>query len=142
MLFTQYLSLPLIDIRRLDPYDDNNLFQYPLIGPIFSIKYYFATRHPLPTVSSINPFDSLDHKFWINFSLIYIILVLSSISIHFFLFQRINVKQLSLAITSPASSFREQMIKSGLLLPCLITFTFWVFDLLYGVDLQTVLVGQ
>ena len=112
------------------------------IGPIFMKEVYFVTRHPLQTISTLNPFASLDKKFWINYALLFVTLFLLSTVLHITLFQRKNFEQFIVTIISPSELLWIKVMKSGILLSCLISFAFWTFNILYGVDLREVLVGQ
>ena len=120
---------------------EEKIFSVP-IGPVVISRAYFATRHPLQISGQINPFDSLADKFWINYFILYVLLVLGSIGIHLHTFKHIYVKQIIGTIISPADSTWSPVIKSQIMLQCLISFTFWTFDILYGVDLWAILVGK
>ena len=117
------------------------------IGPIIATELYFVTRQPLPTARVINPFASLDSKFWMNFSLLYVTFILATVCIQVEIFKSkgLNAKRIVAAVVSPSaeSEFRiGEMMKAGITLPCLMAFAFWTFETLYGVDLQAVLVKQ
>ena len=101
-----------------------------------------VTRHSLPTVNKINPFASLSDKFWVNYALLCVISILLSILIHLKILHKLSIKTMIGIIISPSESYWGAMIKSGVLIPCLIAFTFWTFNTLYGVDLAVVLVGK
>ena len=93
-------------------------------------------------MSTINPFDSLGIKIWLNYSLIYVVLILVLITIYVKIKGKLNVTQLLLTIYYPSDSYWIQMLEFGVMLPCLISFTFWTFNELYGVDLASTLVGM
>ena len=112
------------------------------VGPVISKKSYFVTRHPLQKVSTLNPFASLDIKLWINYGLIHAIIVLISLHIQINKIKGLNFKHLIHSIISPEESFRSDIFSFGLNLSCLVSFTFWTFSTLYGVQLQGVLVVQ
>ena len=112
------------------------------IGPILGQKLFFVTRHPLANFNYVNPFRSLDSKFWINYTSLFIIFLLLSLHIHIKLFAKIDTRRAMKIITSPEEAFWTQVIKSMLLVQCLISFTFWTFQVLFGIDLWSVLVGK
>ena len=114
---------------------------YTSIGPIISQKYYFVTRHPLLTLNMMNPFASLEIKFWINYFLLYIILILVSTCSYWSCYNKLTLKQIIMPIISLSNSYWSLMLKSGVMFPCLISFTFFTFSHLYGVDLASVVVG-
>ena len=114
---------------------DTQSLRATLIGPLYHFNIYFATRHPRSSISSINPFASLNTKFWINYALLYAIMMMVYIFINLVLFKK-------LVSTTDSNSILSEMVRSGLMLPCLMSFTFWTFNTLFGVDLASVLVGM
>ena len=117
--------------------------RYTFLGPVFTKKIYFVTRHSKPIMSSINPLSSLDSKFWANYCLLHGITVLVAITLYLKLLKGLTLKQLWTVIISPSqSSLFKGEFKSGLMLSCLIAFTLWTFNVLFGVDLAAVLVEQ
>ena len=123
------------------PYGSVPLSSTP-IGPIIKDELYFVTRHSFPTVNKMNPFASLRPKFWINYCLSCIILIMSSIFIHLTTLNQLNLTRMIRLIISPSDSQWTKMVKSGVLYPCLVAFTFWSFNFLFGVDLAAALVGN
>ena len=123
--------------------DDDKLWTTP-IGPINTIKKYFVTRHPLLIQSNLNPFASLDNKFWTNYCLLYALFILTAFSFQIGIIKSgfLNAKVMASVVTSPSDSFGNDLVSSSVMLPCLISFTFFTFDVLYGVDLQVILVGK
>lgn len=101
---------------------------------------YFATRHPLASVAEIRPLGSLEPKFWINYSLIYIIIGLTCICIELQLsFLKLNLKRIIVILTLPAES---KWFKMGFMICALWSFSIWSFNNLYGIDLHTALISQ
>ena len=128
-----------LDANEVKPLDTQMIAGITLIGPIYHYNIYLASRHSLPTVSSINPFSSLNTKFWLNYGFLGVIMTLSLISINIKL---LNGRHFNLLDFASFKSILSEMVRSGLMLPCLITFTVWSFNQLYGVDLASVLVGM
>ena len=128
-----------IDANEVRPLATQALSLITLIGPIYHYNLYLASRHPLPTVSSINPFSSLHTKLWLNYTILCAIIALALISISVTFFKGRNLMQI---VFSSSESILSRTIRSGLMLYCLISFTFWTFIQLYGVDLASVLVGK
>ena len=90
----------------------------------------------------VNPFASLDTNFWMNYTLLYIISALIIIFIHRNISGGISPKNFIIAIISPFHLLTSQIVKSLILFQCLISFGFWTFNILFGVDLWSSLVKQ
>ena len=66
-------------------------------------------------------------------------MILTLISINIKLF---NGRYFNLLGLASSDSTLSVIMRAGLIFPCLISFTFWTFNTLYGVDLASVLVGM
>lgn len=128
--------------------ESNKRTQTGYLGPLHYVDSYLITRHPLPILATLNPFGSLEAKFWINYTILYIIFLLTSIYIHLkvIITNRTTLTQLSVIIhflISPSAlrCFNATNI-TGLLFKSLFSFSFWTFEVLFGVDLWEALVGQ
>ena len=72
-----------------------------LIGPFEDDRKYFATRYPLPIWTGFQPFSSLQDKFWINYSVLYLITVLISIFIQLLWTKHIRITDLISSMVQP-----------------------------------------
>lgn len=117
-----------------------------ILGPFQVNRKHFVTRHPLPITTGIKPFSSLSHKFWLNYSTLYLMFTLASISMALLSqtnsINTITVTQWLKTIIDPNDSLWLNIFKSGLLYKAIFSFSFWSCDLLYGMDLWSALVGQ
>ena len=111
-------------------------------GPVDKREFYFGSRHPFALPTTINPFDSLQDKIWMNYGLLYFIFVLVSISIYVKLFRGSNSLLFIDTFFSPSEPTWSLMFKSGTMLPCLVLFTLWTFNFSLGVDLWGALISK
>ena len=111
------------------------------LGPFGMDRRHFVTRHPLPLLTTIRPFSSLGEKFWINYSILYILFIFASI-LSLSQLKCIKPVEVINAILEPIGSYWINMVISGLLLKFIFSFTFWSFNTLYGIELWSSLVGQ
>lgn len=116
--------------------------KFAIFGPFESDQLYFVTRHPLPILTGIRPFSSLQDKFWLNYAMIYSIFVLLSLCAYFTWIKRLNFSNFFAILMEPADLVWYQPFPRGLLLRVAFSFTFWTFNVLYGVDLWSTLVSQ
>ena len=114
---------------------------FTTVGYISTGELYFATRHPLRIKGSTSPLKALEEKVWLNYSILYILFILTSSCIYLWMFHGICVNQAVMCFISPSQPQWSHILTSGFMLPCLILFTFWTFTFSLGVDLWTALIG-
>lgn len=129
-----------ISAKKWKTADDDRPWKL-IIGPIISDSFYFVTRHPLPILGRINPFGSLDIKIWFNYSCLFIVLVLASVGTHVMMSNAVVIKEIISSIISPWASYWANMFIFAIFLKLITIFTFWTFNILFGVDLWSALVG-
>ena len=101
---------------------------------------YFVTRHPLASVANIRPFGSLEAKYWMNYSLLYIIIGLASIGVELRLTSlRLTLKRFIELLMFPVET---KWFKLGMSICAVWSFAVFSFHNLFGVDLQAALVSQ
>ena len=113
------------------------------LGPFKVDQKYFATRHPLPILTAIKPFSSLEAKFWINYSTLYIVYLISIIST-LLLIQSTNLHIIpGWAVISHMQHVQWiYLFGAGFLFEAIFSFSFWTFSVLFEMDLWAALVGQ
>ena len=113
------------------------------IGPIEREVEYFVSRHSLPLKEQINPLKSLDKSVWLAYSLFYLIVIMTSFII-LLRMKKFNGEYGKVLLISifPSDTNWFKMAQSFLMIKLLMSFTFWTFNVLFGIDLWSVLITQ
>ena len=106
-------------------------------------QVHFVTRHPLPYIQKVNnPMKSLHHYFWITYTMVYFFFALASTIFYWKLRSNFLAMDLLEIWLTPSDTKWFRIMRAGLLFQLLWTFVLWTFDILFGIDLWTVLMVQ
>ena len=107
------------------------------LGYFSNPNYYFVTRHPKSTMSDIRPFASLQTKIWLQYSILYVIFMLTSIFVYFVSKSPWSTSWVIRIFFCPVEpwSIDYSYLKFGLIFTLFWPFMTWTFTLFYGIDL-------
>ena len=108
------------------------------------------SRHPKSFAAKLKPFDSLSGSIWSVILSIYAAIVLSVVVVLRGLKEfspeyessKALVRSAIEAMMDPAQLYWQKIAISGAAFQLLITFNLWTFNILYGINLRSALIGQ
>ena len=103
---------------------------------------YFVTRYPLSITSHVRPFDSLEINIWSHYALLFIIFILTSIAIESELNKKMKFYEMLTSILNLFNTIWFKVITATILCSTIFSFFIWTFNMFYGIDLWSSLVGQ